>query len=141
MGDDGVGSYVVEQLSRHTIPQNVKIVNCGPDILKIMSYLDNQRLIILVDAIDAGEMPGTIFRYTKSDLMRLPGKSKSAHLLSAVESVRLLDEIDPVFREAELEFIGIQPARVGISEELSPAVKTAADRIIGDLSREYVAIR
>ncbi len=137
MGDDGVGVFVIETLENASPPANLTIVNCGSDVLKILSHLEGQQMIIIIDAVDMGQAPGTIFRFRKSEFLGLKGDSKSAHLLSAVDSLRLLETINPDFQKADLEFIGIQPQIIERRPQLVPPVRKAAEQVISEILESY----
>jgi hydrogenase maturation protease len=137
MGDDGVGVFVIETLENASPPANLTIVNCGSDVLKILSHLEGQQMIIIIDAVDMGQAPGTIFRFRKSEFLGLKGDSKSAHLLSAVDSLRLLETINPDFQKADLEFIGIQAQIIERRPQLVPPVRKAAEQVISEILESY----
>lgn len=137
MGDDGVGIYVIRRLPELPVPEWVKIVDCGTDVLKIMTYLGEQKLVVFIDAVDGAAKPGTIFRMNKSQLFAFKGISKSAHMLSVIDSLKLLDKMNAMFQRVEIDFFGIQPERVVRQDNLSPGVQQSADNVIRTIRSIY----
>ncbi len=138
VGDDGVGIYIIRHLQRLSLPTGVKVIDCGTDVLKILSHIEGQERIILIDAVDGKQPPGTVYRFSKDNLLNFNGVSKSAHLISVTDSLRLLEKLNPDFQKAEVEMIGIQPARVEIGNRLSPSVEEAAQKVIRELADKYL---
>ena len=91
--DDGVGNFIVAQLVQLPLPPNVKIIDCGTDILKMTSFFDQTDEIILIDAVDTRRSPGTILYFERQELLKLPGKTQTVHFLSLIESLKLLEKI------------------------------------------------
>jgi len=87
---------------------------------------DCSRLIV-IDAVDVGEAPGTVVRMTGEELNSLPG-SASVHQLGVSDllvALRVLAQ-----REPEVVLLGAQPANTEWSTELSPAVAAAMDSLV-----------
>jgi len=138
MGDDGVGIFIINHLQRLSLPPYLKIVDCGTDILKILSHIEGQEQVILIDAVDWKHQPGTVYHFDKNELLNFSGESKSAHLISVIDSIRLLEKLNPDFQKAEVEMIGIQPERISISNHLSPPVEKAASEVIQKIKDNYL---
>lgn len=137
MGDDGVGIYVIRQLAVSPLPQHVQVADCGTDVLKLMTYLEEQNLVVFIDAVDGAAQPGTIFRMNKSQLFGFNGTSKSAHMLSVIDSLKLLDKMHEAFGKAEIDFFGIQPESVARQDGLSESVQQSADKVIQIIRSAY----
>ena len=86
----------------------------------------SQRLV--VDAIEAGAVSGTVFRLRGEDLMPEPGAAVSLHQLGFVESLAMARQLDcaPI----DVVVIGVQPSQIRAGLELSPDVKNAIPRAI-----------
>ena len=64
MGDEGVGVHVVRALEKHTLPANVECLDGGTGGFILLEPLQNAGHIILIDATDDGNPPGTVTRTT-----------------------------------------------------------------------------
>ncbi len=135
MRDDGVGIFILQELETLPHPPQVQLANCGSDLLKILSHFNHQQRIILIDAVEMGESPGTVRYFSREEIMQMPGQSQAAHQLSAIETIRLLESLYPEFRKAEIQLIGIQPERVEVGEGLTPSVERAAREIVQELQK------
>ncbi len=135
--DEGVGNYIIARLAEIPSSNRITLTDCGTDLLKMLSYFDHHDLIVFFDAVDGKQPPGTVYRFTKREILALSGENKAAHQLSAVGSIRLLEKINPEFQKAEVWLIGIQPASLERGTRLSPAVKRAADRLIQEMQDRF----
>jgi hydrogenase maturation protease len=131
MGDEGVGPYVIHNLSRLPMPENVDIIDCGSDILSIISYIDKPKKIIVIDAIRAGGEPGRIYKYHFNELDNIETNTGSAHQLQVVEALRLLKKTCPCLSSCEITVIGIEPKVMKLIADLSKEVRDS----IADLTR------
>jgi hydrogenase maturation protease len=67
--DDGIGVKAVECLREiKYLPIDVKLIDGGPLGLELVSYLGGVQRLIVIDAIDLGNEPGTIARLGGEDL-------------------------------------------------------------------------
>lgn len=131
MGDEGIGPYVIGNLSRLPMPNNVDIIDCGCDLLGIISHIDKPKKIIVIDAIRAGGEPGRIYRFHFDELENIETNTGSAHQLQVVEALRLLKTAHPCLSRCEITVIGIEPKVMKLSTDLSKEVRNS----IADLTR------
>ena len=136
--DDGFGPAVAEELHRHVLPDNVRVVDaglCGPQF--IFSLLDPAvtRKLIIIDSMDFGAKPGMITLVRPRDF---PGGCiRDSHTGGILES---LGQINP---EIEVIIIGCQPhpaANSEITPGLSMEVLTAVLRAVR-LVMELIPVR
>lgn len=125
MGDDAAGVRVAEAVQSGPRPSGVDVVIGECAGLDLVDEIAGRRRIVVVDAMDHGGLPGTIFRLAGGELggADAAGRTLSQHefgLTAVLEMARRL-ECAP----AEVVVIGIQPARVGFSLEMSPEVAAA----------------
>jgi hydrogenase maturation protease len=60
--DDGFGVEAAQQLQACTLPDNVRVVECGiSGISLVQEMLEGYDTLILLDAVDRGGEPGTIY--------------------------------------------------------------------------------
>jgi hydrogenase maturation protease len=61
-GDDGFGVVVAEHLGQHVLPSGVDLIETGIGGMSIVQQLmDGYDALIVVDAVDRGARPGTLF--------------------------------------------------------------------------------
>lgn len=83
--DDGAGVRVTEALS-HAAPEGLRIVDGGTIGLSLLPDLEDADAVIVVDASELGEAPGTVrvFRDGEIDQL-LSGKRRSVHEVALVD--------------------------------------------------------
>ncbi len=93
--------------------------------------------MVVVDAIVAGDPPGTV--HVVTDLGRLPGAQPGASshgggIAEAIALGRALEQLPD-----RLFVIGVEPAAVGHGEVLSPPVAAAVDAVVQLIAEEVSA--
>ena len=62
-GDDGLGAVAIARLTdRYEIPDGMSILDGGTLGLSLLPYIEDSEKVILVDAINAEEPPGSFVR-------------------------------------------------------------------------------
>ena len=131
LGDEGIGLHAIRNLSQLPIPPDVDILDCGCDLLHLLSYIDEPKKIIILDAIRAGGKPGRIYRFEFSELETVETKTGSAHQLQTVDALRLLRKVCPRLSRCEIIVIGVEPKVMELSGDLSVEVRES----IADLTQ------
>ena len=137
LGDEGIGLHAVRSLSQLPMPAEVDIVDCGCDLLNLVSYIDKPRKIIILDAIRAGGKPGRIYRFdlddprlrggdvipAKAGIETMQTTTRSAHQLQVVDALRLLKIVCPCLSRCRIVVMGIEPKAMELSGDLSQEVR------------------
>jgi len=122
-GDDGVGSLICEQLQQAGV--GVELIDAGtvpesyiqPIIKKV------PRNLLIIDAIDFGDSPGTINIFKPEQLNSLV---VSTHTLSPRIFVDMITQVINV----DVYFIGVQPAQTAFGQFLSDDIRCALQRLV-----------
>ncbi len=70
MGDDGFGPLAVERFRcEYECGPNVEILDLGTPGLDLAPYLYGTDLVVIADAVQADEKPGTLSIYCEADLL------------------------------------------------------------------------
>lgn len=125
LGDDGVGVHVVERLRAHPAHAAVRFVDGGTLSFTLLALLQDADAMLVADAAELGAPPGAVHLYENEAMDRfLAGpRRRSVHevgLCELLDMARLGDCLPP--RRA---LLCVQPADIGWSESLSPAVAGA----------------
>jgi len=123
LGDEGIGLYIIDNLSQIPMPSNVNFIDCGCDLLDLMSYLNKPKKIIIIDAIRGGGKPGEIYRFNYSKLPTTKDETQSGHQIGTIDVLRLLKSVYPVLADSEIILIGVEPKMLELSTDLSQEVK------------------
>ncbi len=128
LGDDGVGVHVARALMARGCPDGVEVLDGGTAPLDALATVDPIRRLVIVDAADLGEEPGAIRVLSPDDLMPADGDSVSLHDLDLIWALNVLrmTEREP----QEVVVVGVQPASMDWSTELSPPVAARLEDVI-----------
>jgi len=127
-GDDGVGCHVAQALEQLDL-DNVQVMDGGTPGVGLLNLLEGRRRVILIDAAEMGQPPGTVVRF-RPEQVALTGSTQrfSLHRSSVADALALARELD--LKLPELVVLGVQPAQVGWGESLSPQVQAAFDQVV-----------
>lgn len=137
-GDDGAGVEVVRRLDGR-LPAQVRAVELGGDMTRLLSLFPTARSVIIVDAMRSGEAPGTVrcFNPRKTPLpARIVGgtSSHAFDMASAIELGRSLGALPE-----RIVVVGIEGERVGLGSARSAAVDAAIERAVAAISDELTS--
>ncbi|HZW94128.1 MAG TPA: hydrogenase maturation protease [Candidatus Eremiobacteraceae bacterium] len=133
--DDGVGPQAIEKLRNDPrVPGDVSLIEGGTLGLELLTYIWDCSYLLVLDAVDVGQPPGTLVRMSNQELQTLPGKG-SVHQLGVADLLVALRVL--AYRTPEVLLLGVQPASTEWGTELSPAVAAVlpalADAAIAEL--------
>jgi hydrogenase maturation protease len=133
MGDEGVGVHVVRELEKIRFPANIECLDGGTGGFVLLEPLQSADHIILIDATDDGNPPGTVTRTTPRFSQDYP-PTLTAH------DIGVKDLLDAFYmhsgeREVVLYAISIDPKQA-ISLDLSPACAAARDLAARQIAAE-----
>lgn len=127
--DDGVGVHAVRALQQDP-PAGAKIVEVGTAVLDALDWLEAADVVLALDAVQAGGVPGTIYRLDPAKL-REPTPRTSLHEFDLRAVLRLL----PPNRQPQVTVLGVEPARLDYGLELSPVVQAALPDFLTTIRR------
>jgi hydrogenase maturation protease len=126
--DDGVGPWAIERLrSEGRVPEDVTLIEGGTLGIELLTYIWDCSYLLVLDAVDLGQPPGTLVRMSDQELHTLPGKG-SVHQLGVADllvALRVLARQQPT-----VVLLGVQPATTDWGTELSPPVQAAMDSLM-----------
>lgn len=129
MADDGVGVHAVRALMDDP-PDGALLLEVGTAIVSAAHILGGEPRILAVDAIRAGNPPGTVawFPARTTDSVRPYISIHEAGILNALRV--LAPDASP-----ELRIIGIEPQVVDYRMTLSPVVEQALPQLLAGIRR------
>jgi hydrogenase maturation protease len=126
--DDGVGVHAIEKLQVDPrVPGSIRLLDGGTLGLGLLAHLSGVERLLVIDAVDAGEPPGTVMRFEGDSLRGLPGKA-SIHQLGFADlmvAMELLGE-----RPDEVVLLGVQPESTEWGAELTDTVSAAMPKLL-----------
>lgn len=133
LGDEGVGVHAAQVLLTETLPGHTEVLDIGTAILDAMVAMETADRIIIVDAMKADGQPGSIYRIPLEDCKKAE-QIGSLHGFDINRVMALSGRTD----QPEVIVIGIEPAVIDWSTELSPEV-TAVFPTLLDFIRQEIA--
>ena len=152
LGDDGFGVEVAQQLRRRSYPPGVQVIDFGISGIELAySLLDPYDELVLVDAVQRGKQPGTVY-LIEPDLSALNAQTGDEARRVGLDT----HSMDPLKVLAFAKTLGAQPVhtllvgceianvgsgedyeemQMGLSEPVRAAIPEAVeviDRLIGD---------
>lgn len=129
MQDDGVGVWAVRAMARDcALPPSVRLMEGGVLGLQLVHELRLAEQLLIIDAMNGGGPPGTIYRLDADALLKNRPIMMSLHEvgLSDVLSVGKLVGWRPYTR-----ILGVQPLEVQYPGlELTPTLRAALPRVV-----------
>ena len=135
--DEGIGVHVVEHLKEHcSFSEEVQVLDGGTMGLDLLSYLEGVDRLLVIDAVDAGRLPGTIIRLTDDEIPAFLGRKLSPHQIGLADllSVASLRDLLP----HQVVLIGVQPASLETGLELSPTISAQMPSIVKMVLKEVM---
>ncbi|MFA5785955.1 MAG: HyaD/HybD family hydrogenase maturation endopeptidase [Actinomycetota bacterium] len=127
MGDDGLGVRAAQTI-RESAPPRVRVLDGGLIGLELIADVEDASHVLVIDAVDAGEPPGTVIELTGEQVPAFFDRKLSPHEL-AISDVLALASLQGREPE-EVVVLGIQPRCVEVSAELSPEVEAALPGLV-----------
>ena len=121
--DDGLGVHAIDCLRQdQRVGSGVTLLDGGTQGLNLIPHIWGFPRLLVIDAVDVGEAPGTVVRFEGSVLDGLPGKP-TVHQLGFADlmvAMKLLGD-----SPEEVVVLGVQPMSTDWGAELTAPVQNA----------------
>ncbi|HIJ96187.1 MAG TPA: HyaD/HybD family hydrogenase maturation endopeptidase [Desulfuromonadales bacterium] len=135
MSDDGVGVLVAQRLQReYRFPDNVEVMDGGTLGLDLLPKLENISHLILIDAVETGQKPGSCIRLSGEELPIALETKVSPHQMGLKDLLAVSELMGHTPREMVL--IGIQPGSIEMEIGLTKEVECELDRLVAAVLSE-----
>jgi len=135
--DDGVGIWVVEELKKQNLPENIEVYDAATDPMSVLEAMDNKDKAIIIDAFTGGNKPGTIYRCKIEDL-NLGNDEVNVEI--SLHGISFLDAIKTAKHAfnlpKEIVIIGVEPAVIETGMELSEELRKKMPDLIRVIMEE-----
>jgi hydrogenase maturation protease len=131
--DEGIGVHVVQEMKKLQLPAHMELLDIGTSTMDLISYLEGFKKLIIIDAMRAGGIPGTIYQCTPEDLIPSGEEPVSLHDIGVVETLTMAKKMG---MEIKTVIIGVEPKVLEWGMELSEEVKERIPSIIEAVLKE-----
>ena len=137
--DDGIGIYIVEELSLQNTNPNIKYVAGETDIAYCLEEIKETSFTFIIDAAILGKKPGEVTAIPINDTLNKINLPFSFH------GIHLLEEIKFLGKQVNGVLIGIEPYKIdyfmGLSLVLKEQFSNIAEKIKKILQNTYCNAR
>lgn len=135
--DEGFGVRVVEYLdARYEFPEEVRLVDGGTLGIELTQYVTGTKNLLVIDSINGGAEPGTVFRFEDDEVMAHFQDKLSAHEVGIQDVLALLSVTGR--KIPHVVVIGAQPwdlgAGVGLSTQMKELLPQMAEMALKELA-------
>jgi hydrogenase maturation protease len=139
-GDDGVGIFIAEMLAKRELPRGVRVEEAGLPGWGLPNWLEGKSNVILVDAIEMGQAPGSWRRFFPNNLdILLETDTLSLHQSDLACGLALSQALD--LMPEQLLIYGIQPADTSPGASLSMEVRASLPEVVKNIIDDIKRIR
>lgn len=148
LGDDAFGSEVARMAAARPWPEGVRVIDYGIRALDLIyALLDGPDAVILIDVVQRGQAPGTLYLIEPEIEDSAEQDIVNAHSMNPVQVLRTARSMGANFGRVLL--IGCEPAelgsdedgRMGLSEQVAGAMDEAVrmlESAVGELMKQAV---
>jgi hydrogenase maturation protease len=128
-GDDGLGVRVVEKLVKRKLPGWVEVREIGTPGLGLINEWQGWQKVIIIDATEMGEPPGTWKRFNPLEVILVSEDCLySLHEPGLTQALQLAEAMDML--PEEIVVYGVEPGQVDWGENLSPAIQNTLPELV-----------
>jgi hydrogenase maturation protease len=133
--DDIAGIAVLDAL-RGQVGDDVELVESDGEPTRLIDAFERAPQVVMIDAVVTGAEPGTVHRFTDSELPAQMGIGQSSHLVQLVETIELGKLLGKL--PNGLVLIGIEATDFdngeGMTDAVAAGVARAAQLVLSELT-------
>ena len=125
--DDGFGVHFINALKDTAFPPNITLIEAGTVSHQLIPLFREMDYIIVIDVVEAGDTPGSLFRFSPDDIKFATEQKVSLHQISLID---VLNMAELTGGKPKTVIIGVQPKDTDSwSMELSNELKTVIPKV------------
>jgi hydrogenase maturation protease len=128
LSDEGVGVRVIEAMESLELPDDVELFDGGTASVDLLNNLADRDKVIIIDAVQGGSKPGTLYRFTPDDITVQRQNFTSIHQVGLLETLTTAKYLGCEPREVVI--FGIEPKEVNWGLELSSEIRVVLPRVV-----------
>jgi hydrogenase maturation protease len=131
LGDEGVGVHIVRALQAEDLPPNTVALEVGTAFLDSIHEIEKADRIIVIDAMQAGRAPGTVYRVPFEECA-VPQRIASVHGFDLSRALFLAGRTS----FPKVVVFGVEPARIDWGIAVSPEIQNALPNAVAAIKAE-----
>lgn len=131
--DDGVGPYIINELKKKKLPDNVELINVEIATLDILHLIKKENDVIVIDSMTSSTKVGKIYTLKLEDL---PDLNTPFNLHEMDLKTLFLTAKEIGILPKNVRFYAIEVKDVNFEGRLSDEVKAAAEELVKILTEE-----
>ncbi|WP_305043466.1 hydrogenase maturation protease [Geoalkalibacter sp.] len=132
--DDGFADAVLRVLAEEDLPDAVELFDAGTSIIDLMDVFHGRERLIVIDAVQGGRAPGTLYRFSPEEVEAEALPTTSLHQAGLLETLKLGELVGCRPRSAVV--IGVQPGSTALGIGLTPEVEAAVSGAVKLVKKE-----
>src|SRR5512136_238412 len=85
--DEGIGVHVIQEMRKMELPGQVELLDIGTSTMDLTSYLDGVKKLVVIDAVKAGGVAGTLYLFGPEDLIPAGEGPVSLHEIDLIQAL------------------------------------------------------
>ena len=135
--DEGIGVRVIERFQdQYSVPAGVQVLDGGVRGLALLSFLEGITKLLIVDAVQNGQEPGTLIRLAGAEVPAFLSPKVSLHQEGLADLLWAAIVIGGYPEDVVLW--GVGPAVIETGLELSPVVSDQVDTLVERVREQLV---
>ncbi|MEL1136393.1 HyaD/HybD family hydrogenase maturation endopeptidase [Desulfitobacterium sp. THU1] len=127
LSDEGLGVQFLNVLAQEPLPDFVELLEGGTAGLELVHLIKEVDYLIIVDAINAKDEPGAIFRFEPEDIRVMPSQYEvSFHQVGILEVLAMANILGTAPKTL---IFGVQPKSLEMGLELTPEIRDVLPRV------------
>ncbi len=133
--DEGLGIHLIARFRQELIGEQVELIDGGTGGLSLLDVIEDTDYLLVVDAVDGDDLPGTVRKISGRDIPMLASGRMSVHQTGFQETLALAALRGRL--PQHLILLGVQPQSMNWGTQLSPPVAKALP-ILTDLIHQQL---
>ncbi len=134
MSDDGAGVHTIRALQKLKLPDTIELLDSGTATMSYLTNLSDRKKVIIIDAVKAGNPPGTLYRFTPDDIYIQKERATSLHQIGIIEAIVSARFIGACAQD--IVVYGIEPGKIESGMMLTPDVAAALPKLVEKICQD-----
>ena len=124
-------------LKDSVLPENVTLIEAGTVSHQLIPQLHETDHLIVIDAVEAGDTPGSLFRFSPEDMQFKSEQMASLHQISLVDVLHMAALTG---RKPQTIIFGVQPKdttswSLELSKELAAVIPRVKELVVEEVNK------